>query len=404
MNENYLIEPFINKKIILEKSENIEINILKPIFEKDVLDTNFKNEGKGNGYYSIMKLEENKIRLYYRGGYDSNLSRDSYSTECTCYCESSDGLEFVRTDNHVLFQNGCSHNFFPFKFNNQFYGIGGTTLSIGGLKLLKFDKEWKIEKNFISDKDILPTPHGNNYDSLNLVIYNPNDNLYWVYLRHNLKVGRSVQYSTTKDLKNFTDFKRININLYDGQIYAMNVCSYPNSKILIAFPTIHFQENNYYKKSSFGYSTNGSDWEILDSNICNIKNSHMMCQGIIESKELNKIFCYPFFMKEGVLKCYSWDFHRIQEIKCEDLGKIKFGPYKFEKNKKIKINCRTIFDGFIKINLISNNNLITTSKKIRGNLYFNDIIWNYNIEFDENLEYNLEFELYKSSLYSILFE
>ena len=403
MDDNYLIEPFINKKNIKSKTDNIEINILKPKFEKDILDVNYTHEGKGNGYYSVMQLDDNIIRLYFRGGPVNILKKDNYAYESTCYCDSNNGLDFIRNKNHQLFKNGCSHNFFPFKFNNEFYGIGGTTLSMGELKLLKYDKEWKIQRNFISCKNILPTTHGNNYDSLNLVIFNPNDNLYWVYLRHNLKVGRSVQYCTTNDLQTFSDFKRININAFDGQLYTMNVCVYPNSKTLIAFPTIHFEENNFYKKSSFGYSSNGSDWTILDSNICDISKSHMMCQGIIESKKMKKIFCYPYLINEGLLKCYSWDFHRIQEIKCDNLGKIRFGPFKFRTNKKIKINCQTNSDGFIKIILINDNNLIAVSKIIRGNHYFECVSWNHNLEFDENIEYDLEFELYNSSLYSILF-
>ena len=403
MSEQYIIEPLINKKLLLSKSDNIDINILKPIFERNIQDCKYKDEGLGNGYYSIIKFNNDCIRLYYRGCSIKPFSGDSYNHEATFYSESSDGLNFERKNNHMLFKNGCSHNFFPFLFDNKLYGIGGTSNSIGGLKLLKYDNQWNIVKNFVSDKDILVTPHGNNYDSLNLVIFNPNDNLYWVYLRHNLKTGRSAQYSTTSDLINFTEFKRMNFNSYDGQIYTTNVCVYPNSKTLIAFPTVHFQENNYYKKSAFAFSNNGSDWDFIDFNICNIQDSHMMCQGIIESEIMRKIFCYPYFLKEGILKCYSWDFHRIQEIKCNSVGTILFGPFKLKTNI-IKINCNTNEDGYIKVYLYEEEKMISESKLIQGNHYFKNIKWLSKFLIEPTKNYNIGFELIKSSLYSLSFE
>jgi hypothetical protein len=395
-----MIEPFFNKILIKGKTNNIQIHILKPKYEKDIQDCNYKNEGLGNGYYTVLKSNDN-IRMYYRGG-TSGVKIDTYHTESTCYSESLDGLNFYRPDNHMLFKNGCSHNFFPFIFKNELYGIGGTKTSMKGLKLLKYDKTWNILKDIVKESVILKfVKHENHFDSQNTLVYNQHFNKYFLYLRHNDKI-RMVQYSMTEDLVNFSPFKLVNFNNYNDEIYTPNFFPYPNSKYLIGFPSTHNQ-SKLFKQATLSFTNDGINWNIVDFNLCDIKDSYMLANGIIESEKMKKIFCYPYLLDKGILQCYSWDFHRIQEIKCDELGKIKFGPFKISSNK-IKINCKTNTDGFIKVNLFENEKLITTSKFIKGNIYFDEINWISKFEVEPTKNYDIEFELFNASLFSISFE
>ena len=106
-----IVEPFLYREIISEKSNNIILEINKPFFEKTVLVSDQKYEGDGNGYYSIM-LVNGEYRMYYRGiAHDcwKDKSRTSYYSteeltpyECFCLESSNDGLNFEKSKYGVL--------------------------------------------------------------------------------------------------------------------------------------------------------------------------------------------------------------------------------------------------------------------------------------------------------------
>jgi hypothetical protein len=407
-----LIEPLLNYDLILEKSDNIFINIIKPKKEKIVLYKTEEHEGIGDNYYSILK-HDNKIKLYYRALNIKNFyisSEEAQNYEYTCYAESYDGLNFIKpqiNDNsNIIFKNGLSHNFSIFNVNNKLYGLGGTAFTNNGSLSLAEEKnnKWFIMNPIIAQKDILPDfNHINHFDSHNIVIYDDICNNYKIYLRDNKKSGRHVQYSVTNDLQVFDAFKNIDIN-YEGEIYTSNFIKYPDSKYYIGFPSTHIQEN-FNKKSMLVFSLDGCKWKVLDNNLCNdINTSYMIQYGMIDIN--NKFYIYirddAWNLETNNLVCYSFDYHRMQEIKTNELGYVTIGPFDI-KTLDIYLNYKTFDDGFIIIELQDNDkNILLSSEKLKDDYYFNKIIWKNDIIINKE-QYILKITMKKCSLYSIKF-
>lgn len=407
-----LFEPLLNHDLILEKSNNIFINIIKPKREKIVLYKTEEHEGIGDNYYSILK-HDNKIKLYYRALNIKNFdisSEEIQKYEHTCYAESYDGINFtkpkINNNTNIIFKNGLSHNFSVFKVNNKLYGLGGTAFTSGSLILAEEENnKWYLLNSIVTQKDILQDfNHINHFDSHNIILYDDINDHYKIYLRDNKKTRRHIQYSITKDLKTFEEFKNIDID-YEGEIYTSNIIKYPNSKYYIGFPSIHIQEN-FNKKSMFMFSLDGYIWKVLDNNLCNnIETSYMIQHGLIEIDD--KFYIYVrddiWNLKNNNLVCYSFEKHRIQEIVCYDLGYIYTGPFSIN-NLDIYLNYKTIDDGFIMIELQDRNkNILTKSEEMKGNVYFKKIIWKDIINIDFNLEYIFKINLKNSCLYGLKF-
>ena len=408
-----LIEPLLNHDLILEKSDNININIVKPKKENIVLYKTEEYEGIGDNYYSIIK-HDNKIKLYYRALNIKDFhisSEEAQKYEQTCYAESYDGLNFTKpnlsNNTNIIFKNGTSHNFSVFTVNNEIYGIGGTAFTSGSLLLLKEeDKKWYILRSLINNTHILQEfNHINHFDSHNIILYDDINDHYKIYLRDNKKTRRHIQYSITKDLKTFEEFKNIDID-YEGEIYTSNIIKYPNSKYYIGFPSTHIQEN-FNKKSMFMFSLDGYIWKVLDNNLCNnINTSYMIQHGLIEIGDNFYIYVRDdvWNLKNNNLVCYSFEKHRMQEIVCYDLGYIYIGPFSIN-NLDIYLNYKTIEDGFIMIELQdSNKNILIKTEEMKGNFYFKKIIWKDIIKIDFNLEYIFKINLKNACLYSIKFD
>ena len=412
------IEPLFDKSLILDKSTNIVISIVKPKFEKIVLNKTEYHEGIGDNYYSIIKHKD-KIKMFYRSLNISTFninSEHSQFLEHTSYAHSDDGLNFVKpqiTNNtNILFKNGTSHNFCVTKDDkNDLYGIGGTGFTSTNLLIQKYiNNEW-ITINQITPNDILSDwNHNNHFDSHNIIFYDNNCNHFKIYVRHNKKGDkldrRFVQYFTSIDLTSFSNTKNITIDC-DDEIYTTNFMYYPNSKYYIGFPSSHKQDSNYKKIGMLCYSNDGFDWKILDKNLCDdIETSYMIQNGLIDNND--KFYIY---VRKNVwdtinndLACYSFELNRIQEIKCKGNGYILFGYFNID-SSNIFINYKTNSeDGFIFVEMYDNNNkLINSTEKMVGNFLKKNIKWYLNLTFDKNINIKLKIYLYNSSIYSLFF-
>ena len=298
------VEPFLDRNIIKEKSNNIIIEETIPEFEKIVLLSNEEWEGDGNGYYTIINID-NTYKMYYRAL--QNMYADK-SWESTCLAISKNGLDFEKKKydfvnhnnnkmldtenkniNNKLFYNKFSHNFFPYYSEKEGYylGLSGTIDKTGGLFLLKSldGINWIIVKKILDSSHVRRGyNHGNHFDTCNTVTYNENEDNYYILIRdnrptieNNIHVGRRVQYirmdKNFELLTNKCESIIINNNITNYPIYSFGCCHYPNSKYYISMPTLvdeNYINGKWEQKKKIGQilvSQNCHEWEIVSENI-----------------------------------------------------------------------------------------------------------------------------------------
>jgi len=409
-----MIEPLFDNNLIINKSNNIKIIINKPIKKGVALYNDRLYEGDENAFYSIIQKKD-KIELFYRALKlpDSNNIAHKYTRqfECTCYAESNNGINFIKpninSNTNIVFKNNYSHNFFPFYYKNQLLAVGGTQYNTGGLLLLENTiqeiNNWCIVKKLIDGSQLIPGwCHDNHFDSFNILFYDPNYSHYKIYMRHNDPKKRQVQYTTTTDFNNFTEFKKINLINYFDHIYYSNFQMYPESKYYIGLPwcTDHFVTMQN-EPTMLMFSINGHDWITLDFNIIPEKKSAQTGYGFVLDNLNNKMYIYVFDQELELLEIYYYELHRIQEISCTDLGSIKLGLFDLKQSQEIFANYKTNSDGFIQFELLDeHNNIILTSEKMIGDVYFKQIEWLDSKIIPSDSKYYLNVTLSNASLYS----
>lgn len=421
------VEPFLDTNIINEIN-GISINAIDPKYEKDVLKVDKPFEGACNGYYTILYVKNEYLMYYRANSHELWISKDNikaYETEITqptemfCIATSNDGLNFVKknyniiTDNILKHDVDC-HNFFPYFDNKQqkFIGISGTNFfskgmyyfeSIDGIK-------WNKLKKILDETYILPGwRHPNHFDSHNTIIYNDNEQKYYIYLRDNNKQKRKVQYTTTKDFITFN--KCININTDDNDgYYTFNAFKYPNSEYILSMPTV-VSSMSCKDKKLFGkkvdrllISKNYVDWKLLRKNLfSNIKENFMGVNGIVSSIDNNKLYIYlqtNYGLKNNNIQCFSFEKDRLQKLTAINgyiiTNKIKLNP------SSIHINFQTNINGTIMLELFDiNKHLIAKTIKYTGNHIKCKVVWNTVID---SGEFYIKFILIKCNLFSFYYD
>lgn len=398
-----MIETFFDKSEILDKSSNINFIVNKPKLEKEsVLYPTHKHEGQYNGYYKLIKDTNNIYCLYYRGL--NNPKPDMIQTQIlTPYeqvflAKSSDGIHWKQKKNKVcisegtkLKKNNFCHNFFPIlhPIENIYYAISGTAMYNKGLHLFKSKDgiDWH-HKGLILDKtNILPQWHTNHFDSHNSLVFNPYDNFFYLFLRHNCRTKkRYVQMCKTKDFKTFTPVQEIIIENWDGnQIYNFNVFMYPNSNYFIAIPTcgILNRKNCHEKKSKHVlWSKDGLNWHYLTKNFIDCASkAYMFANGIGICN--NKFLFYKHINVDETnnrIDLFTLDKDRIQSIECNDSEEGYITINKVIEKNVLKINYKTSNEGWVKLILSDNDDILFETEKLKGD----------ELEFPINLK-NIEF-------------
>ena len=434
-----IVEPFLDIDIIKEKSDNINIIFNKPTREKIVLSNTKEYEGECNGYYTI--LYDFEYKLYYRAvnhNVFKNAEKTEYYTsadlqpyECFCLATSKDGLNFEKNDlytytykestsNNILkFDNFC-HNFFPYyvKDKNIYYGLSGTEVYNNGLYLFESYNgiNWDIKKKIMEEKDLIPNwKHINHFDSLSNIVYNKNDNYYYIYVRDNKESYRFVQYIKTNNFVEFTSSQNIIIDNNENiEIYSSNIYNYPNSNYFISTPTTRYNRPHgnscYYfndiKKSYYMMiSKNGHNWKIITDNIFDDSenNETFSVNGIIPSIDNKKLYIYNhenYSTNNNNIVCYSFEYNRLMSIYCETDGYILTNPI-YLSSYIININCHTKENGYIVIYLIDeNNNIVIVSNEIYNSDINYFINWLSPIDNFKKGYYNIKFKLINSYLFS----
>lgn len=424
------IEPLLNRNIIIDKSDNIYFEIIKPKFEKVVLNLDRDNEKTG-AYYTILYVND-EYKLYYKSCpysyYKDKENKTYYSTEelqnheYFCLATSTDGLNFEKknynivnynnsTDNNILKHDLFCHNFYPFydKINNKYLGISGTSYGTDGIHLFNsFDGiNWIYIKKILDVNNVLPGwGHNNHFDSLNCIVYNEKEAYYYIYFRDNKYNQRFVQYTTTKDFNEFTESK--NINILDNNhavLYTPGIFKYENSDYFLGIPTINGTSYDDKNNSTLMISQDGINFNILTRELFNENNENKMnINSIVPSPDNRKIYIYSHcnLSENQYISCHSFEMNRIQKIVCYGYGFIKTDLIKLY--NKLFINYETFNNGYIHVIIIDiNGNIILDTINVYSNSYGHEVIWNHG----ENItpsDYYIKFNMYNCNLYGFLYD
>jgi hypothetical protein len=411
-----LVEPFLFRDIISDKSDNIIIETNKPIFEKTVLKPDQPFEGASDGYYIII-YTKNEYRLYYRGlphdcWHDDSHTKyywteELYPYENFCLATSNDGINFNKKTS--LFKNNFCHNFFPYYLEKEekYIGISGTHILASGLFLFLSDDgiNWNQTKKIIDESNILLNiQHSNHFDSLNIIAYDKLTSIYYIYYRHNNINKRLVQYTKTTDFNKFTKCKLVNMNNNDLEIYSPNIFNYFNSNYLISIPVIKGPDDFIKNCNKLLISKDNINFNIIDNNLFDNNINMMSVHGIVSSIDKKKMYIYIQLNpteKNQQIDCYSYQMHRINKITCNEIGYIKTNMI-YLLTKNMSLNFETFDNGYIIIEIYNDIELILKSKKLIGNEFNFNIHWIFEDIFIEN-NYYIKFILNKACLYSFTY-
>lgn len=423
------IEPFLNRNIIIEKSENIFFEINKPKFEKIVLILDRDYE-KTSGYFTILYVKD-EYKLYYRSSpypyYKDKKKSITFETEETsphervCLATSKDGLNFEKkvynihkynnsSDNNILFHDWACHNFYPFydKKSNKYLAISGTQFYGEGIHLFEsFDGiTWPAVKKILNSHHILPGwLHTNHFDSHNCLLYNEKEDCYYIYLRHNKSNQRFVQYTKTNNFNNFTQCQEINIvNNNNLVLYTPGIFKYESSDYFLGVPTVNGASYHDKINSTLMVSNDGVNFTILTKELFNEKDLRMNINSIVPSPDNTKMYIYSHcsFTEDQYVTCHSFEKNRIQKITSNSYGFIKTQLIKL--CNKLTINYDTFEGGYLSINILNkDNDIVLETANMYENYFDFQVIWKDN-KILEPGEYHIKFNMYNCNLYSISYD
>jgi hypothetical protein len=118
------LEPIVDRHLI-DRLDGTELRLQTPRPAERVLAFDKPWEGRYCGYVTVFK-DGDRYRMYYRGL--PTAGKDGSEVECTCYAESTDGINWTKPnlglfesdgnkDNNIILKGMApfSHNFAPFK-------------------------------------------------------------------------------------------------------------------------------------------------------------------------------------------------------------------------------------------------------------------------------------------------
>lgn len=261
---------------LIERAENMEIQMHKPQFRGDVLVCDKPWEGNVCCYFSLVHHKD-KLRLYYRGkNYDVNedgTAPANVTATAMCAAVSEDGLTFERIqaglvsrdgspDNNILTEEIRDNMFFFLDTNpacpeaSKYKALAAAD---GKLWLFESADGVHFEKKRVLADD-------GAYDSLNVAFWDETQGQYYLYYRGvhgegtengkwaqgaedaaHTTVVRDIRVRTSPDFINWDKPKMLQFGeeSQDIELYTNNVQKYYRANhIFLGFPTRYIDRHN----------------------------------------------------------------------------------------------------------------------------------------------------------------
>ena len=250
----------------VESFDNVDFRLHHPERCDDYYEPKFPYGSNLTSEGSIIKLDNGKYRLYFRGGYNwkSPFTEEGEPTPCLSAAESIDGIHWEQvTTKSILnkdsfkgiISNVLNASVFldtnpaapkDERFKMVFLGVisedcHGLMLAVSedGFNFrLKFDKPLNIESQF---------------DTHNVLFWNPKIQKYHLYTRIRRFGKRGIRMHLTEDFITFTnasDLTYRNDQNPDTQLYTNEIIPYFRSaKFMVGFPTRYCDHDQTWTKS-----------------------------------------------------------------------------------------------------------------------------------------------------------
>lgn len=262
------LELFVDE-FLIERMDRLSLQLHPPRRAEKVLEFNAPWEGLESAYVTIFK-DGDIYRMYYRG-------RSSTSPECTCYAESSDGIQWNRPplgihefkghfdpasgekldiheefrgskENNIIWKNGESkppaqcHNFTPFLDANPLCPDGQRYKALAGAPMLALTSADGIRWAKMSAEPVITQGR---FDSQNVSFWDVERGCYVVYQRVTLNDEvRGIARSTSEDFISWSEPQPINLGESPVEHLYTNATTpyFRAPHILLSFPKRFFPE------------------------------------------------------------------------------------------------------------------------------------------------------------------
>lgn len=206
-------------------------------------------EGNTSAYFTLFR-DEDRFRMYYRGGHWDVAAKKATHPEFTCYAESRDGLSWTKPklglfefngskDNNIVWAGEGTHCFTPFKDANPACPPDARYKAMsGGFRrgLHAYQSadgiHWKLMKPdfVITDGD---------FDSQNLAFWDPLRQCYVEYHRKGRNGVRDIMTATSTDFVTWTKPEYLEYGDAPAEhLYTNAILPYARAPhLLLGFPT-----------------------------------------------------------------------------------------------------------------------------------------------------------------------
>jgi hypothetical protein len=368
----------------------------------------------GGQHFGIVSYQDDiKINNNYYKEYHSTIS----FIDATSYNLSIPGYHAIynHTQPCPYYANGL-HLFA--EINNNLVCLNNNLPIISGVHPGRYDAYYGYTNNLTleSSRNGLTV-----YDSLGSIIYNKEKDLYYLYHRANIGYSRrSIQYTTSKNLLEWSEFNIVNFGseheYFECNMYYSNFFNVPNTNIYLAIlPYIkrvascyNFVDSKeeyrlYYSYDCINYKYVGNIHENI--NIKTLEDNYLSTN--LPYYFNNNMYFY-IFNNRCNLDVYTMEKNRYMFITNKTIDE-SFFKIKLENilDKKIKINLIVDIDGYLYAELLDQNkNPIKNFTFNNFDCVFNSdrldliISWNNNNCIPDNCIY-ISFKFKNAKIYSI---
>ena len=301
-------ELFIDKKCIIEASDNLAIKVHHPKLESTIFTPkDLWDKHNFTTYFNMVEFK-NKLIMFYRG--NLNTHNTSYHHENTCILISEDGgiswmkpklklfndetvsqptpkakkrnkpppsdIKSNNYNNNVICRgDGISHNFFAFNSQQDPDSLkaigslcaGSCSCCAKGVHLLESQDgiNWKTGPVIFSNNTSIKQGYGTCFDSMNVVCWDNYRQLYRAFLRFNCRRGvRCIQTVTSPDLIKWSKSSLLHYKGKTSRLYYLSgIVAHPNNGYFYGFPSGQTGDRRETQAIDFMVSRDGIHWDVI---------------------------------------------------------------------------------------------------------------------------------------------
>ncbi|WP_197528368.1 LamG-like jellyroll fold domain-containing protein [Aeoliella mucimassa] len=368
------IEMFVDRYMVAE-SNNVELKLHAPVAQEIALQLNGPYETTTSTYFTALRDEDDKYRLYYRGYVGSQ--------EVTLMAISDDGINYTRHElglyevdgsdnNHIVWQGAQSHNLSPFIDKNPNAPADEKWKALGGTgEMYAMKSADGIHWELMQDE---PLDISGQFDSQNTAMWDAEAGVYRSFSRIWLNGVRAIQMSTSEDFINWTPPQPF---IYEDDMehfYTNSIEQLPGAEgVFVGFPMrLDPTRTNQPSPGQTGVSDavlitsrDGVHWdrEFTEPWIpegYDTTRSHMPAWGIVKTAddEWSTYSTEQYRLSDNRLRRLTLRPYGIASISAEDqLGWFSTPTFEFE-GEQLLLNYQTTDTGFIAVEIRDENGVV----------------------------------------------